>query len=411
MADHGPEVSNVRRWMIASMLFTSGFINYLDRAIVSLALPVVAIDLHLGPTAKGVLLSAFFWSYSAMQLPMGWLSDRFNLRWAYAGAFALWSLACGFTGFAGTIGALIVLRILLGVGESIYLPAGMKIVSLFFNSTERGLVSGFVNCGTRAGLALGAPLIASLIIAFGWKNSFFLLGFGSLIWLVPWLSLYPARSTSTSVPHRSEGGRPREWLHRNLLALSAASICYGYYWYLLVTWLPDYLVVSRHLPLQKAGTFAAIPYAIYAAAEPVGGWIADLLVRHGWNEMRSRKMIITISFLTSLLFLPVGYVASDMGAILLIGGAALVGLSSGNILALLQRVAPADQVGWWTGVYNFSGNLSGIVAPLATGLLIARTGSYYPGFVLAVAVLLAGLPFYWMVRDREDALPQETRGA
>src|ERR1039458_10324251 len=102
MAGIGPSISNARRWTIIGLLFASGFINYLDRAIVSVALPVIALELHLGPAAKGVLLSAFFWSYALMQLPVGWAADRYSLRWLYSGAFALWSLACGLTGFAAT---------------------------------------------------------------------------------------------------------------------------------------------------------------------------------------------------------------------------------------------------------------------------------------------------------------------
>src|SRR5437762_2552077 len=93
-----------RRWIIAALLFIAGFINYLDRTIISVALPVIAADLHLGPAKMGVLLSAFFWSYALMQLPIGWLSDRYNIRWLYAAAFALWSLTCGFTGFAASLG-------------------------------------------------------------------------------------------------------------------------------------------------------------------------------------------------------------------------------------------------------------------------------------------------------------------
>jgi MFS family permease len=410
MTELGPAVSNARRWAVTGLLFTSGFINYFDRAILSVALPVIAFDLHLGPAAKGVLLSAFFWSYSLMQVPIGWLSDRYNLRWLYAGSFALWSLACGFTGLASTLGMLILVRIVLGVGESIYLPGGMKVVSLFFDAKDRGLASGLVNCGTRAGLALGAPLIAMLIVALGWKSTFLWVGFASLVWLLPWLRVYPLRTPSPSAA-KSNPGRSRGWMDRNLLAMSSANFCYGYYWYLLVTWLPDYLVVSRHLPLRKAGAFAAIPYLIYATAEPLGGWIADRLVRFGWSEMRSRKVVITVAFLTSLMFVPVGFVANDVGAIMLIGGAALVGLATGNMLALLQRVAPADEVGLWTGFMNFGGNLSGIVAPIATGLLIARTHSYYPGFLVAVAVLLAGLPFFgrWILRDRNEPVLSEAR--
>ena len=408
MAGIGPSISNARRWTIIGLLFASGFINYLDRAIVSVALPVIALELHLGPAAKGVLLSAFFWSYALMSLPMGWYSDRYNLRWFYAGAFTFWSLACGFTGLASTLGILIVLRVLMGVGESIYLPGGMKIVSLFFDAKDRGLASGLVNSGTRAGLAFGAPLIAAIVVAAGWKNAFFILGFTSLLWLIPWLKTYPVGTAVSATPAQRKRGQPLTWLDSNLVVISLAHICYGYYWYLLVSWLPDYLVVSRRMPLQMAGAYAAIPYTIYAIAEPVGGWMADQLVRRGWGEMRSRKVIITFAYSSSLMFLLVGHVQNDRTAIMLIGGGALVGLSSGNILAMAQRLAPPDEVGLWSGVLNAFGNISGIVAPITTGLIIARTGSYYPAFVVSVFVLIVALPMYWfLLKDRKTPVPVE----
>lgn len=409
MAGIGPSISNARRWTIVGLLFASGFINYLDRAITSVALPIIALELNLGPAAKGLLLSAFFWSYAVMQLPMGWYSDRYNLRWLYGGAFALWSLACGLTGLASTLGILIALRVLMGVGESVYLPGGMKIVSLFFDAEDRGLASGLVNCGTRAGLAFGAPLIATIVVAVGWKNAFFILGFASLVWLIPWLKTYPIGTTVSATPAQRKRGEQRTWFSSNLLVMSLAHICYGYYWYLLVTWLPDYLVVSRHLPLQKAGAYAAIPYTIYGVAEPVGGWMADQFVRRGWDEMRSRKVIITLAYSSSIAFLLVGHVQNDLAAIMLIGGGALVGLSTGNILAILQRLAPPDEVGLWTGFLNACGNISGIVAPIATGLIIARTGSYYPAFVVSVFVLIAALPLFWfLLKDRKASVPGET---
>ena len=393
-------VSTVRRWTIAGLLFASGLINYLDRSIVAVALPLIALDLHLGPAAKGVLLSAFFWSYAIMQVPMGWLADRCDLRWVYAGLFAAWSLACGLPGFASALGTLIVLRVLLGIGESIYVPGGMKIVSLLFERRERGLASGIMNCGTRAGLAVGTPVIAWLVVRWGWKNAFFVVGFSGLVWLVPWLFIFPTRDRLPAVPEDKRGSAIGRF-DRNLLALCGAHVCYSYYWYLLVTWLPDYLVESRHMPIQKAAGFAVVPYLTYTIAEPLGGWLADRLIHLGWRESRARKTIITVAFLTSLLLLPAGLVANDLIAVLLLGGAALVGLATGNILALLQLAAPEHEVGLWSGMQNFAGNLSGIVAPLATGLLIARTGSHYPGFVVAVVVLLTGIPIYWWgVKDR-----------
>src|SRR2546426_6977116 len=125
----GIAVTNARRWTIVGLLFAASLINYFDRATVSFALPIISKDLGLGPNEKGTLLSAFFWSYALMQVPMGIFADRFNLRWLYAGAFVLWSLAQGLTGFTNSLAMLIFFRVLLGVGEAIYLPGGTRVVS------------------------------------------------------------------------------------------------------------------------------------------------------------------------------------------------------------------------------------------------------------------------------------------
>src|ERR1017187_9554826 len=195
-------VSNSRRWVLVALLFVASFINYLDRATISVALPLISVDLRLGPETKGLLLSSFFWSYALMQIPVGWCVDRWNLRWLYAALFAVWSLACGLTGFAGSLLVLILLRILLGIGESIYLPGGTKIVGMLFPSRERGFPSGLFDSGTRMGLAVGAPLVAALIMYCGWRDMFAVVGFTAIIWVVPWLLAAPrnlqgVRTTAT----------------------------------------------------------------------------------------------------------------------------------------------------------------------------------------------------------------------
>src|SRR3984893_17505471 len=188
-----PNVSNKRRWAIVGLLFTASLINYLDRAAISFALPLISKDFHLLPETKGLLLSSFFWSYALMQIPIGWCADRVNLRWLYAGAFALWSLAQGLTGLAGSLAVLIAFRILLGVGESIYLPGGTKIVSLMFARNARGLPSGLFDFGTRTGLVLEGLLVPWLLMRYGWRSSFLLLGFAALVWMVPWFLVFPRR--------------------------------------------------------------------------------------------------------------------------------------------------------------------------------------------------------------------------
>ena len=394
---HARETLIRRRWWIAVLLFFAGLINYFDRTIVSVALPAIAADLHLGPARMGVLLSAFFWSYALMQVPIGWLSDRYNLRWLYPACFALWSITSGLTGFAGSLGVLLVLRVLLGIGESVYLPGGMKLVSILFRPKDRGLASGLVNCGTRAGLAFGAPLIASVVVAFGWKNAFFLLGFTSLLWLIPWIAIFPRGANTAEYGEPGAAKAKRGPIDRSLLGVCVANIGYGYYFYLMVTWLPAYLVQTRHLPLQTAGAYAVIPYLTFALCEPIGGWIADRLVAFGWDEVFTRKVVSTTAFFTGILLIPAGLVAGTNASIILLGGASLVGLSTGNLYALVQRISRGGNVGFSVGLFNLAGNVPGVLAPLVTGLIIAKTGSYFPAFVVAVTILLAVLPPYWLL--------------
>ena len=396
-------MSQAHRWLIVGLLFLASLINYLDRATVSMALPLISQDLGLGPTSKGLLLSAFFWSYALMQVPIGWCADRFNLRWLYAGAFALWSLAQGLTGFAGSLGVMIIFRILLGIGESVYLPGGTKIVSLLFRSTERGLPCGVFDFGSRIGMVVGGLSLPWLLIYYGWRWTFILVGFIALAWLIPWLLVFPARlGRSGSGPQAAgqetaQPGRRGVTFNRNLLGICLGFFCFDYYWYLFVTWLPDYLMTVRHLTILRAGLYAALPYLVFGVSEPIGGWIADRLIRFGWDETRTRKGVVTIAFLSGLLLIPASRVESANAAIALLVGASLVGLSIGNLLVILQACAPPEQVGVWTGMQNFAGNIGGIIAPLVTGLLIKETGSYAPAFALAAGVLVTGLLAYWFI--------------
>lgn len=402
-------VSNARRWAVVGLLFAASLINYLDRATVSYALPVISLELHLGPETKGVLLSAFFWSYAFMQVPIGLVADRFNLRWVYAGTFALWSLAQGLTGWAGSLGVLIAMRVVLGIGESIYLPGGTKIVSLLFTSKERGLPSGLFDFGTRTGLVMEGLLIPWLLVHYGWRKTFMFVGFAALLWLVPWFSVFPKNlkpsRQATGAPRTGHRARlPKIHFDRNLLGICLGFFCFDYYWYLLLTWLPDYLVEARHLTILRAGLYASLPYLVFGVSEPIGGWIADRLVRRGWDETRTRKGIVTIAFLTSLLLIPAARVESAEAALALIIGGSLVGLATGNLLVILQCCAPHEEIGVWTGFENFAGNLSGIVAPLATGFLIARTGSFLPGFILGPGILITGVLAYWLVVGKLEPL-------
>jgi len=391
--------SNKRRWSIVGLLFLASLINYLDRAAISFALPLISRDFGLTSKSKGLLLSSFFWSYALMQIPIGWCADRFNLLWLYAGAFTIWSFAQGLTGLASGLAGLVGFRILLGVGESIYLPGGTKIVSLLFAAKERGLPSGLFDFGTRTGLVLEGILVPWLLVHLGWRRTFLLLGFTALLWIAPWFAVFPrhlqAPGAKAAPPDLASVAR--SLLSRNLLGICLGFFCFDYYWYVLVTWLPDYLFTVRQFSIVKAGFYASLAFFTFGIAEPIGGWIADTLIRRGWDETATRKGIVTVAFAMGVFLIAAMRTTHSGVAIALLIGACLVGLATGNLLAILQSCAPADAVGVWTGAENFAGNLAGIIAPLAVGFSIASFGSYIPGFELASIVLFAGVLAYWLV--------------
>ena len=391
--------SNKRRWSIVALLFTASLINYLDRAAISFALPLISKDFGLTSQSKGLLLSSFFWSYALMQIPIGWCADRFNLLWLYAGAFTIWSFAQGITGLASGLAALVGFRILLGVGESIYLPGGTKIVSLLFAPRERGLPSGLFDFGTRTGLVLEGILVPWLLVHLGWRRTFLLLGFTALLWIAPWFAVFPRhlQAAGPKVAPPDLASVARSLLNRNLLGICLGFFCFDYYWYVLVTWLPDYLVTVRRFSIVQAGFYASLAFFTFGIAEPIGGWIADTLIRRGWDETATRTGIVTVAFAMGVFLIAAMRTAHTGVAICLLIAACLVGLATGNLLAILQSCAPAESVGIWTGAENFAGNLAGIIAPLAVGFLIASFGSYIPGFELASIVLLAGVLAYWFV--------------
>jgi len=404
---NGARLSNVRRWGTVWLMFLAAAINFVDRGSLSVAMPLIAAEMNFSPQAQGTLLSAFFWTYALMQIPMGWAVDRFDAKWIYAGAFALWSVACGVTGLAGGLAALAVLRMLLGLGESAYFASSTKIVSQLFSPSERGFPTGLFECGTSFGLAAGTVLTAYLSQEFGWRAMFAIIGFSGLVWLIPWMRLAVPRSESpcAALPVTKELRPPgKRWvtMNRNLLGVCIGFFCYNYRWYLLMTWLPTYLVKERGMTILGAGFLAALPYWIYAMLQPAGGRIGDMLIRRGWDASKVRKGLVVFGCTCGLLILPVPLVSSVELVFALLIASSLTGLAVANMMVIQQACAPPDEVGRWAGIMNCSGNLAGVAAPFVTGLLVSHTGSYLVPFTLGALVMIPGILAYIFVVGRVE---------
>jgi ACS family D-galactonate transporter-like MFS transporter len=388
-----------RRWTFVALLSTATFINYLDRGSLSVALPFISQDLHLDPVNQGLALSSFFWTYALMQVPMGWIVDRFDLRKVYAIAFGLWSLSAAGTGLARGLGSLIFFRVLLGIGESVYLPGGMKMVSRHFRAAESAWPAGLFDLGAKVGLACGTAIDVWLLVKFGWRSLFFRTGLAGLLWLIPWLLWYPATRPAPAA------SRPRvNWSglldNRALIAMSVGFFCWDYFWYFLISWLPSYLYEVRHVQMVKVALFGSLPYLIFAAAEAAGAWMGGRLVARGADLSRVTKTFVAAGFALGVLVVPAAFVDSPTLSIAFLMAAATSGIACGHLLAIPRISAPDHEVALWTGFQNFIGNLAGVVGPVITGYAIARTGSYVSSFLVVGVVLVIGIAAYvfWLPR-------------
>src|SRR3984885_1304849 len=177
------------RWLVVALLTLGVIIAYTDRINLSVALPQIRMSFPLTAGASGILLSAFFWAYTLLQTPAGWVVDRFGLKWPYAAAMFLWSIASAATALVSSLHGLIALRMVLGVGEAIVIPASMRYIRENFAERERGLPMGILMSGTKYGPAIGAPIATYLVLGFGWRWMLVLKGAVCIFWLVPWLFL------------------------------------------------------------------------------------------------------------------------------------------------------------------------------------------------------------------------------
>ena len=184
----------IRRWWIVALLSLGVIIAYVDRSNISVALAVPEFKsfFNLTDRDRGTLNSAFFWSYAFLQIPAGWLVDRYGVKTPYTIGFIFWSLISAATAMANSFSQLFALRFLLGVGESVVTPASLRWIRFHFAEKERGFAVGLYMTGTKIGPAIGAPIAAWLIAAYDWRIMFLVLGLGCLLWLVPWPRAGPA---------------------------------------------------------------------------------------------------------------------------------------------------------------------------------------------------------------------------
>ena len=402
--------SNVRRWTIIGLLSLGMIIAYIDR--VNLSMAVVDIDFKkffaLTDKDRGLVNSAFFWSYAFLQIPAGWLVDRYGAKIPYALSFLAWSVVSALTSMATSVWQLFTLRFLLGVGESVVTPASMRWIRFHFAEKERGLAVGMYMTGTKVGPAIGAPIAGWLITLYGWRAMFVILGLGCLFWLIPWLALVANDDRQIERAAAAKAGAASAVPFLRILASPViwgtiiGTFCYMYFVYFCMTWMPAYLKEARGLSLNSSGLYTMFSFGGMATMAAVAGWWADRMIARGGDPVRVRKGFTLAGFVMASTEV-VGAFSESLPVALFFAVFSLsgLGLATANYWALTQTLIPGGAIGKIVGIQNCAANLPGIVAPIVTGWLVQETGSFEAPMWTIWVFLLVGIAAYvFLVREK-----------
>ena len=374
-----------------ALLAISLLINYVDRGNLSIAAPLLKSELHLSASQLGILLSGFFPTYTAMQFVIGWLGDRFEANLVMAAGYLLWSLATAATGIMQGFAMLLMMRLLLGVGESVAFPCCSKILALHLPERSRGFANGLMIAGMKFGPAVGTVSAGFLMARYGWRPMFVGIGLVSLIWLPAWIRWMPRGAgineclASKAVPTLDI------FRERSFWGASAGHFANNYVLYFMVTWLPYYLMQERRLSIEAMSITAAIYYVVDATSALAAGWFSDWFIRCGYTATVVRKSVMAIGHTTTAIGMAGCALAGSHSYLLFL---LIIGIGSGTggsgVYAFSQTLAGPRVAGRWTGMQNGMGNLAGVIGPALTGFTVDWTGNFVLALAITAAVALAG---------------------
>ncbi|MFP3397709.1 MFS transporter [Brevibacterium sp. SIMBA_078] len=428
--------SNPRRirWIFVALLVIGGIVNYLDRSTLSIGNSTIAEEFDLSATQMGLLLSAFSWPYAIANLPAGYLVDKFGAKKMFAFASGAWSLVGMVTAAANSFGLLYALRVALGVAESPFFTAGLKVNERWFSAKERAFPIALVNTGSQIANALAPPLLTFLLLTMSWRGMFIVVGALGIIVMLIWLRIYrdPTlreehilkgddsadasadeiaeqldEATTAEADTVVEGAEKVGWgtlftkPNTYFMIIGAFGIFYTVWVYL--TWLPSYIETDLGFSLQETGWLAALPFLMGVLGVLTGGWFSGVLIRRGSPAIVARKVpIVGGAVLAAASVFPTAYLDNVPLIIALLSlGYFFSQVPIGCLWTLASDVAPSEQVASLGAIQNFGGFIGAALAPVVTGWLVDTTGNFNSVFLVGAILLIVGAISYgFFVKDR-----------
>jgi len=387
------------RWKIFfAMLFLIS-INYIDRASLSVAMPLIGKEFGIDPAVQGLVLSSFFWTYALMQIPGGMLADRFKPRIVIAAATIGWgffqAVAAVSTGWV----MLLLTRLGLGAAEAPIYPAGGKLNAIWMTRNERGRGATLLDGGAPLGAALGSIVIAGLIAGLdSWRLSFIVSGVGTIlagVWCWYYIRNHPrehprvndAEARYLEEAHAAEdaqspavvGGNPMHFFHyRSVWATCFGWMFFNTVWYGLLTWMPSYLYKVHGFDIKQLGGASFIIFFSGFVGEMVGGYLSDLWkARGGSSNTVYRTMFGVAAVVATVSIFLVSQVTDALAVVVLLSSTLFFLRWCGLYWVIPSILATRERAGFLGGVMNLGGNIGGISTPIVVGLIVSATGSYF----------------------------------
>lgn len=389
--------------MILVMLVILGMVTFLDRINISVAGSSIMHDLHLSPAQWGWVQSAFILSYGLLQIPMGALGDRFGHRNILAAIVLWWSAFTAFTGMAGGLMSLLVIRFMFGIGEAGSSPCSTGVISRWFEKDEVGKAQGYVWAASRMGGALTPFVVIPVMVTVGWRAAFYLLGALGVVWAIVWWLYYrDSRETSrassprnisstSSLPWSSILGNRQFWL-----------ICGMYFFYafgswFFFSWFPTFMELGRGFDKTELTYAVAVPFIMSMMGNIAGGHLTDRLTKRygikiGRKALGSTSLAVSAVCMFLAAFIP-GKMAVFVFLSLCFGIFDLMLPSAWALCIDLGK----RHAGTVSGAMNTAGNIGGFCCGILFGELVQQSGNYnLPLYMIAVMLIISAVLFFFI---------------
>jgi len=397
-------IAPTNKYVVFALLYIGFCIAYVDRVAINIALASIGKEFALNPSTMGVVLSTFFVGYAIMQIPGGWLADKFGSKVAIIGALFLWSVFTMGTGYAWSLTSLIVIRFIFGLGEGPFAASALKGIAENFPKGERPKMTAALLSSNYVGSALAPLMVVPLLMYFGWRGMFHAFGILGIAFIaIYWFLVKPAmKEEQDAVASGKQKISMKELLKMPLIwQLTIAWFALSLVNKGLDSWMPTYLLTVRHMDLKSLGLLTPLPFVAAGIATAIGGWVMDRFF-----DGREKYLLVSSAILTAI-FLYYMYTAETV--MLVIGFQSLVyffkSFVFASALALPMKLLPGSVAGSASGVINMGGQSAGFVAPLFIGLMVsAYDGSYDAAFWFLIGAACLSALTSLTIKNRKSSV-------